>query len=77
MPEAYEWDYLRTDCDSNPLYDTFSVPVFQWIPKTRGKGLKRSKTIRVNGHTTVASLNTSENLPPSAGATNLPHEMPS
>ena len=51
MPQAYQWDYEHTDCDSNPLYDTFSVPVFQWIPKASGKGLKKSKTIRVNGYT--------------------------
>jgi hypothetical protein len=50
MPQPYEWDYARTDCDSNPLYETFSVPVFQWIPKASGKGLKKSKTIRVNGY---------------------------
>jgi hypothetical protein len=51
MPRAYEWDYEHSSCDSNPLYDTFSVPVFQWLPNASGKGLKRSKTIRVNGYT--------------------------
>ena len=50
-PEPYHWDYEHTPCDSNPLYQTFSVPVFQWLPKTSGKGLKKSKTIRVNGYT--------------------------
>jgi hypothetical protein len=30
-----------------------------------------------SGHTTVASLKTSENRPPSAGGMNFPQEMPS
>jgi hypothetical protein len=27
MPELL----ARTPCESNPLHDTFSVPVFQWL----------------------------------------------
>jgi hypothetical protein len=32
------------------MYATFSVAVFQWLPKSSGKGLKRSKSIkRISG----------------------------
>lgn len=39
--------------------------------------LRSSNPTISNGHTTVASLNTSAKQPPSSGETNFPHEMPS
>lgn len=36
-----------------------------------------SKAMSKSGQTTVASLNTSANRPPSSGGTNFPHETPS
>ena len=35
------------------------------------------QTATINGNPTVASTNTSPNFPPSAGGTNLPHEIAS
>ena len=32
---------------------TFSVGVFEWLPKTSGRGLKKGKVkVRIKGHTT-------------------------
>ncbi len=50
-PEAYRWDYERNPWDSAGGATTFSVGVFQWLPKAGGKGLKKSKSIRVLGYT--------------------------
>lgn len=50
-PTAYRWDFERSSWDSSGLATTFSVGIWQWLPKAGSKGLKRSKTIRVNGYT--------------------------
>lgn len=49
-PTPFQWDFERTPCDSNHAALTFSVGVFQWLPKASAKGLKKSKTIRVKGY---------------------------
>jgi hypothetical protein len=49
-PHAYQWDYDRSSWPDNPNGITFSAGVFQWLPKTSGKGLKKSNKIRVNGY---------------------------
>jgi hypothetical protein len=47
----YEWTFEKSDFDhAGDRFSTFSVGVFQWIPKASGKGLKKSKTIRVKGY---------------------------
>lgn len=52
QPEPYRWDYDRNAWDSaETLAETFSVGVYQWLPAVGGKGLKKSKSIRVNGYT--------------------------
>jgi hypothetical protein len=52
-PQPYLWTYDRTSADKTLLHSwsTFSVGVFQWLPKASGKGLKRSTSIRVTGYT--------------------------
>jgi hypothetical protein len=50
--EVYEWDYDGACSPGNEYsgHNTFSVGIFQWIPKTR-EGLKRSKVIyRIKGY---------------------------
>jgi hypothetical protein len=51
-PRAFQWSFERSPFDTpGPgAFTTFSVGVFQWLPKSGGKGLKKSKTIRVNGY---------------------------
>ncbi len=51
-PKPYQWDYDRAGAEVMiaSSFRTFSVGVFQWLPKASGKGLKRSTTIRVNGY---------------------------
>jgi len=49
----YQWDYYG-DCDPAHRkphgYETFSVGVFQWLPKSSGKGLKKGNVqSRVSG----------------------------
>ncbi len=56
-PQAYDWDFdgacAPTDRGSRsgwPGQETFSVGIFQWLPKSRGKSLKRGKVIeRIRG----------------------------
>ena len=53
-PKAYDWDFAGA-CSpaSNGTYwsKTFSVGIFQWVPKSSGKGLKRSKVVkRIRGN---------------------------
>ena len=51
--EAYEWDYDGTCAPgrSYASHSTFSVGIFQWIPK-KTRGLKKSKVIyRIRGYT--------------------------
>ncbi len=53
---AYTWDYWG-DCDpAHSAYGrratTFSVGVFQWLPKANGKGVKKGKVVkRFTGYT--------------------------
>ncbi len=49
-PTAFEWSFERSPCDANSRYTTFSVGVFQWLPKASGNGCKKSRTIRVIGY---------------------------
>lgn len=49
-PETYLWDFDRSAWDSKSGASTFSVGIYQWLPTTSGKGLKKSKTIRVLGY---------------------------
>jgi len=46
----YIWDFDRNPWDSRDEAKTFSVGVYQWLPKSSGDGLKKSKTIRVIGY---------------------------
>lgn len=48
-PTTFQWDYERNPWENNEAALTFSVGVFQWLPKASGKGLKKSKTIRIKG----------------------------
>lgn len=50
-PQAYQWSSDRVVTQGAYAYRTFSVGVYQWLPKASGKGLKRSTTIRVLGYT--------------------------
>lgn len=55
-PKAYDWDYDGS-CAPTPSLSrctqlTFSVGVFQWLPKSSRKGLKRGKVVRrISGYT--------------------------
>jgi len=53
-PNAYEYDWDGA-CKPGGMQcfgNTFSVGVFQWLPKASGKGLKRGKVIkRIKGYT--------------------------
>jgi hypothetical protein len=49
-PQSLQWDYDESPIGSESAFTTFSVGVYQWLPKTSGKGLKKSKTIRVKGY---------------------------
>jgi hypothetical protein len=49
-PQVYRWEYERSAWDSVPGATRFSVGIYQWLPKSSGKGLKKSNTIRVNGY---------------------------
>ena len=53
-PKPYEWDFDGACAPGNAhgRYETFTLGIFQWIPKASGKGLKRGKVIRrVEGRT--------------------------
>jgi hypothetical protein len=49
-PKAGDWDYdgvcRPTESDVQACYETFSLGVFQWIPKAGGKGVKRSAVVK-------------------------------
>lgn len=53
MPEAFKHDFDGACIPKKGVistYKTFSVGVFQWLPKSRGKGLKRGPVkVRVSG----------------------------
>ena len=48
--QVYYWDFDKSAWDSRSHARTFSVGVYQWIPKTSGNELKKSGTIRVLGY---------------------------
>lgn len=50
--QPYLWTYDRSpfDLPDERGFRTFSVGVYQWLPKANGKGLKKSKTIRICGY---------------------------
>lgn len=48
-PRAYQWSYDRSPFDESSGFTRLSIGVFQWLPKSSGKGLKKSSTIRING----------------------------
>lgn len=48
-PSAFSWSFDRNPWDSRGAR-TFSVGIYQWLPKSSGKGVKKSKTIRVMGY---------------------------
>lgn len=49
-PTPFEWAFDQNPWDANTAAATFSVGVYQWLPKASAKGLKKSKTIRVTGY---------------------------
>ncbi len=46
----YRWDFSVDSRESVKDSVTFSVGIYQWIPKNGRNGLKKSKTIRVTGY---------------------------
>lgn len=49
--KAYDWAYdghckPQNGVNYSSMWATFSVGVFQWLPKARGKGLKRGKVVK-------------------------------
>lgn len=47
-PRPFEWDF-RGACapnGSSPIWKTFTLGIFQWVPKASGKGWKRGKVVR-------------------------------
>jgi hypothetical protein len=53
-PVAFQWTYDRSAWDDRPEASTFSVGIYQWLPKAAG-GLKTPTTIRVNGYVADAA----------------------
>ncbi len=49
VPQPFRWAYDRSDWEGRVDATTFSVGLYQWLPKAAG-GLKRSTTIRVSGY---------------------------
>jgi len=49
-PKPYQWDYDRDLPRDDVDFLTFSVGVFQWLPKASGRGVKKSPSIRVKGY---------------------------
>lgn len=54
--QPHEWDWDGAEIPSKwinpPQFETFSVGIFQWVPKVSGRGLKRAKAIkRIRGLT--------------------------
>ncbi|HEY3963919.1 MAG TPA: DUF4304 domain-containing protein [Planctomycetaceae bacterium] len=49
-PKPYQWDFDRVLPNEDVDFLTFSVGVFQWLPKASGRGLKKSTSIRVKGY---------------------------
>jgi hypothetical protein len=48
--KAYLWTFDRSGFGNTSTFRTCSVGVYQWLPNASGKGLKRSKSIRVTGY---------------------------
>lgn len=58
-PKPYQWDFDGSCAPRENVHSTswktFSLGIFQWIPKSSGKGLKRGKVVRrVKGYCDVA-----------------------
>lgn len=54
---AYTWDFDGACAPDKASYSfiTFTLGIFQWIPKNNGKGVKRGKVIkRIKGYTSLA-----------------------
>jgi hypothetical protein len=49
-PAPFQWDFDRVLPADDPGFLTFSVGVFQWLPRASGRGLKKSTSIRVKGY---------------------------
>lgn len=59
-PKPFQWDFDQKPLEEVGRYDhhsvgsvqfeTFSVGVYQWLPQSSGKGVKKSRTIRVKGY---------------------------
>lgn len=47
-PKAYQFDFdgACIPREGEKATKTFSVGIFQWVPKSSGRGLKRSKSIK-------------------------------
>lgn len=52
-PQVGDWDYDGACCPNGVCdfgQQTFSIGIFQWLPKSSGKGIKRGKVIkRISG----------------------------
>jgi hypothetical protein len=46
----YHWDFDRVPTDYDPAFLTISVAIFQWLPRSSGKGLKKVNGCRVHGY---------------------------
>ena len=57
-PKAGTHDYTESGiCGPNSPWETFSVGVFEWVPRGSGKGTKRSKAkVRVKGPTRTPEM---------------------
>jgi hypothetical protein len=50
-PRPYQWDFSghcapRENWKCGSPWQTFSLGIFQWVPKASGEGLKRGKVVR-------------------------------
>lgn len=54
-PKLWVWDYDENPWDQRSDAVTFSIGLYQWVPKSSGTGLKKSKTIRVIGFVAEAA----------------------
>jgi len=46
----YHWDFDRIPADRDPAFLTMSIAIFQWLPRSSGKGLKKVNCSRVHGY---------------------------
>ena len=50
-PLPYQWAFDNSPFPADGRFSTFSVGVYQRLPKASGRGFKKSKTVRVMGYT--------------------------